>query len=107
MEETWVVYILHCHDGSLYTGVTNDLEKRLKQHNLGKGAKYTATRTPVRLVYREKVLDRSTALKREYQLKQLTRIQKLELIKTFAREAHIGEGLSLWWAKRVKCFKLL
>lgn len=76
----WSVYILKCADGTLYTGATSDLVKRLTLHNLGKGAKYTATRLPVELVWSESVADRSSALKREYQLKQLSRQEKLALI---------------------------
>ena len=73
-------YILKCGDGSLYTGWTNDLEKRIKCHNAGKGAKYTRSRRPVVLVYREQAADRSAALRRERAIKRLTRKQKLELI---------------------------
>lgn len=73
-------YILKCNDGTLYCGWTNDLEKRLKAHNEGKGAKYTRSRTPVVLVYCEAHETSVEAQKREYQIKQLTRAQKLELI---------------------------
>lgn len=74
------VYILECADGSLYTGWTTDLDRRLKLHNAGKGAKYTRSRCPVRLVYKEIFQDKSSALRREYEIKQLTRVQKLFLI---------------------------
>lgn len=74
------VYVLECADKTLYTGYTNDLDKRLKAHNSGKGAKYTRSRRPVRLIYSECFESKSEALKREYQIKQLTRIQKLKLI---------------------------
>ncbi|MBW0765999.1 MULTISPECIES: GIY-YIG nuclease family protein [Mammaliicoccus] len=74
-------YILECKDHTLYTGYTTDLERRLKVHNDGKGAKYTRVRRPVKLVYHEIFDNKSEALKREYALKQLTRKQKLALIK--------------------------
>lgn len=75
-------YILRCGDGSLYTGMTNDPQRRLSVHNRGKGGAYTASRLPVEMVYCEPVGTRSDALKREYQIKQLTREQKLKLIQT-------------------------
>ena len=74
------VYILCCRDGSLYTGWTTDLEKRLKRHNEGKGAKYTRGRIPVYLAYFEKYKDQSTALKREHKIKKMSKKQKLKLI---------------------------
>ena len=73
-------YILECGDGSLYTGWTNDLGKRVKTHNAGQGAKYTRSRLPVRLVYFEAFADKREAQSREWQIKQLTRAQKLALI---------------------------
>lgn len=73
-------YILACGDGSLYTGWTNDLGKRVKTHNAGQGAKYTRSRLPVRLVYFETFADKQEAQRREWQIKQLTRAQKLALI---------------------------
>lgn len=76
----WYVYILECSDGTLYTGITTDLDKRLKTHNNGKGAKYTKTRLPVALKASFEAEDRSSASKEEYRIKQLTRKQKLELI---------------------------
>lgn len=80
----WTVYILECADGTLYCGVTNNLERRLSQHNAGKGAKYTMRRSPVRVVYHEPAADRSASQKREAAIKKLTRLQKLDLIKTAA-----------------------
>ena len=80
MEETWFIYILRCADGTLYTGIAPDVEKRLQKHNEGKGAKYTRGRTPVELVYREEHPTRAEASKREYQIKQLSRAEKLALI---------------------------
>jgi putative endonuclease len=76
----YYVYILECNDGSLYTGSTNDLERRLKQHNDGKGAKYTRGRTPVVLVFNISLATKSSALKEELRIKKLNRIDKLKLI---------------------------
>ena len=76
----WFVYMLRCGDGSLYTGYTDDVSRRLAVHQSGKGAKYTRSRLPVELVYREELPDKSSALRREAAIKKLTRQQKLELI---------------------------
>lgn len=76
----WVVYILECADGTLYTGITNNLSKRISTHNKGKGAKYTRTRLPVSLKASCEFPDRSSASKEEYRVKKLTRKQKLALI---------------------------
>ncbi len=76
----YFVYLLCCADGTLYTGCTNDLERRLAAHNAGKGAKYTRSRRPVSLVYWEPLPDKSSALRRERAVKRLTRAQKLALI---------------------------
>ena len=80
--DNWGVYILRCADDSLYTGITNDIEKRLQQHNgeQKNGAKYTRSRQPVTLVYSETTSSRSEASKREYAIKSLSRIQKQALI---------------------------
>lgn len=81
-DKTWWVYILECTDGSLYTGITNDLEKRIDEHNYGQAAaKYTRARRPVKLVYKETQPDRSQASKRESAIKQLSRKEKLLLIR--------------------------
>lgn len=77
---SWFVYMLRCRDGSLYTGYTDDVERRLAVHNSGKGAKYTRSRLPVSLVYREACADKSTALKREYAIKRLKKPEKEALI---------------------------
>ena len=74
------VYVLRCSDNSLYTGWTNNLEKRLKTHLAGKGAKYTKARLPVELVYYEEFEDKIEAMKREYKIKQLSRKEKLKLV---------------------------
>lgn len=76
----WYVYILECSDGTLYTGITTDLDKRVKTHNNGKGAKYTRVRLPVALKVSFEAEDRSSASKEEYRIKQLSRKEKLELI---------------------------
>ena len=73
-------YVLECKDGTLYTGWTNNLEKRLKDHNEGKGAKYTKSRRPVTLVYHEVFETKEEAMRREYAIKHMTRTRKKELI---------------------------
>ena len=78
--ESWFVYLLRCNDDSIYCGITNDLEKRLEKHNSGKGAKYTRSRIPSVIVYSEKKENKSEAAKREYEIKKMTRKQKLEII---------------------------
>ena len=74
------IYILECKDGTLYTGWTIDIEKRIAKHNQGKGAKYTRSRTPVVLKYIESFATKKEALQREYFIKQLSREEKLKLI---------------------------
>lgn len=74
------VYILRCADKTLYTGYTTDLERRVKEHNQGKGAKYTRGRSPVELVYSEEYKTRSKAQTREYEIKKYTREKKLDLV---------------------------
>ena len=76
----WVCYLLRCADDTLYCGITNDLEKRLLAHNAGEGAKYTRGRLPVRVVYRESCEDKSAALKRELQIKRMSREAKQALL---------------------------
>ncbi len=78
----WLCYILCCVDKTLYTGITNDLEKRLAAHNAGTAAKYTRARGPVELVFVESCADKSAALKREMEIKSLVREDKLTLIKS-------------------------
>lgn len=80
MDKKWYVYILRCGDGTLYCGSTNDVPRRLDAHRNGKGAKYTRGRGPLELVYCEEVLSHSDALKREIEIKRLTRQEKLEMI---------------------------
>jgi len=73
-------YMVRCGDGSLYTGWTYDLEKRVAAHNSGKGAKYTKSRLPVELVYHERFTTKEEAMSREYAIKRLTRSEKMKLI---------------------------
>ena len=73
------VYMLRCGDGTLYTGSTNDLSRRLQAHQTGRGAKYTRSRLPVELVYQEPAADRSAALRREAAIKRMSRAEKLAM----------------------------
>ena len=77
----WTVYILKCRDDSLYTGITNDLSRRLTAHDQGSASRYTRSRLPVELAWSEPSADRSTALKREAEIKKLSRSAKMELIR--------------------------
>ena len=79
MTESWHVYIVRCSDDTLFTGITNSLSNRIKTHNEGKGAKYTRGRLPVTLVHKERLTSKSAALKRELQIKKLSRVQKEKL----------------------------
>ena len=81
MERKWFVYILNCADGTLYTGITNDLDRRIKAHNAGTASKYTRVRRPVSIVYSEEVETKGNALRRELQIKRLTRSEKMAIIK--------------------------
>jgi len=78
----WFCYLLRCADDTLYCGITNDLEKRLAAHNAGTASKYTRTRVPVELVFAESCADRSAASKREMEIKNLKRTEKLALIQS-------------------------
>lgn len=84
---SWFVYILRCADGTLYTGVTTDVDRRRKQHNAGTASRYTRSRRPVRVVYREAHPDRGSALRREAAIKALSRRQKMALIRKARRKA--------------------
>lgn len=81
----WFVYILRCGDGSLYTGITNDLLRRVEQHNAGTASRYTRSHLPVVLVYQELQASRSLALKRELAIKALSRLEKESMIKAAGR----------------------
>lgn len=76
----WYLYIVKCRDGTLYTGITNDLCRRMEQHNDGKASKYTRTRVPVKLIYKEACLNKSSALKKELRIKDLSRQAKVEYV---------------------------
>jgi len=78
----WHVYIIECKDGKLYTGITNNLERRIRAHNSGNGGRFTKYRAPIKLQYAENCLSKSEALKREAQIKRMERSQKLTLIKS-------------------------
>lgn len=80
MENTWKLYMLRCRDGTVYTGITTDVQKRFAAHQAGKGAKYTRGRSPLELVYSEECGDHSAALRRELEIKSLTREEKMKLI---------------------------
>ena len=80
IDPRWLVYLLRCSDGSLYTGITNDLPKRLKAHAAGKASRYTRSRLPVKLAYSEPQRSKSAALKREVAIKGLRRPEKVRLV---------------------------
>ena len=86
----WHVYIVQCVDQTLYTGVAKDVSARVDQHNAGCGAKYTRGRRPVELVYQERVVDQSAALRREFRIKRMERSAKRRLIDSY-RAAHIPD----------------
>jgi predicted GIY-YIG superfamily endonuclease len=79
LEKPWLVYIVKCSDGTYYTGITNDLAKRIAKHNAGRGAKYTRTRRPVYLMYAKPIGSMVDALKEERRVKKLTRAEKEKL----------------------------
>jgi putative endonuclease len=79
---SWHVYIIQCKDSKLYTGITNNLKRRINAHNSGNGGRFTKYRVPVKLVYSEECLTKQEALKREAQIKRLERPQKLSLIRS-------------------------
>lgn len=86
MEKQWVVYILECGDGSLYTGITDNFERRIKAHESGKGAKYTRGRGPLTLRYMERCADHSEALRRECRIKALPRTEKQKICESWQTE---------------------
>ena len=87
MDKKWFVYLLLCGDQTLYCGITDDVQRRLEMHRSGKGAKYTRGRGPLELVYIEACESYSSALKREYAIKQLPRSEKLKLIELYKTAA--------------------
>ena len=84
MEKSWFVYILRCGDGTLYTGITDDVQARFQAHASGKGAKYTRGRGPLELVYQQQAENHSAAAKLEWQIKQMPKAKKLELCASFS-----------------------
>jgi predicted GIY-YIG superfamily endonuclease len=82
----WYLYILLCRDRTLYTGITSDVPRRLKMHNRGTASRYTRSRLPVRLIYQEYCSDRSSALQKEYAIKQLSKMEKEEYIRRKSRK---------------------
>ena len=78
----WEVYMVRCRTGEFYTGCTTDIKRRVKQHNRGSGSRFTRSRRPVVLVYHEPCSTKSSALKRENQIKRMTRLQKMALVQT-------------------------
>lgn len=84
---TWHVYIIQCYDKTLYTGITNDLTRRIRDHNSGNGCRYTKYRSPVQLIHSEKYPTKVEALKREAYIKGLTREKKLDLAKEITVQA--------------------
>ena len=90
--QRWYLYVVKCSDDTLYTGVTNDLERRIKEHNASpRGAKYTRTRRPVELVYSYSYLSRSQAQRAEYKFKRLSKKQKLDVIHDHNRKMKVGD----------------
>ena len=87
-QKKWLIYILECRDGSLYCGITNNIEKRLKQHKgeIKGGAKYTRSHLPCKLVYKEKSASRSEALKREAIIKKMSKVEKQTLINSLKQD---------------------
>ena len=94
MTDAWV-YMLRCADGSLYTGWSNDVERRLERHVAGRASRYTASRLPVELVLRVEMKDRSTAMREEARIKRLTRSEKLRLIEQHADSMAEVDGVAL------------
>lgn len=87
---SWYVYMLRCRDGSLYTGYTDDPQRRLTVHQSGKGAKYTRSRLPVQLVYQSRCDSKSDALKQEFAIKRLTKAEKEKLVVDYQHSAIDG-----------------
>ncbi len=95
----WYVYILECSDKTLYTGITTDLKRRLKEHNAStQGAKYTRGRRPLQLVYSTKMLHKSAAQKEEYRIKKLSKAEKLNIIENVAPNR--GQGSEMQCVRR-------
>jgi len=91
--KNWHVYMIHCSDGSLYTGITTDVQRRYKQHAMQQGAKYFRGRKPKQLVYHENGHDRSSASKREFAVKKLLRTEKIKLIDSILNQIERTEDI--------------
>jgi putative endonuclease len=89
---SWRVYLLRCSDNSLYCGATTDIERRLTEHSLGVGSRYTRTRLPVRLVWSSEELTKSEAFKEEYRIKRLSKVVKEEIIGAGGNEIKSSSG---------------
>jgi len=89
----WFVYLLRCRDGTLYTGITKDVARRVEQHNAGTASRYTRSRLPVALVYQESQASRSLALKREAAIKAMSRLDKESLIRQAGRRRKMRSHL--------------
>jgi predicted GIY-YIG superfamily endonuclease len=87
----WYLYVLQCVDNTLYTGITNDLGRRIQQHNNGTASRYTRSRLPVALTYQERCLNKSIALKKEYRMKCLSRKEKKEYINKKSKLTQTGK----------------
>jgi len=87
MKIAWFVYVLRCADGTLYTGATNDLQRRCRQHNAGRASRYTRGRTPVTLIYWQRFSSRSLAQRREAEIKALSRRQKEAILQKAGKRA--------------------
>lgn len=94
-EEKWVVYLVRCSDNSLYCGISNDFERRLEEHNFGKGAKYTNSRGPVKLVGISPKMKKSEALKLEYQIKRTATEKKIDELKEIGLRILIKRDLQI------------
>ncbi len=88
LSERWLLYILACRDKTLYTGITNNLSRRLELHNNGIASRYTRSRRPVTLIYQERCRNKSSALKKEYRIKSLSRKEKEEYIRLKSLDSH-------------------
>ena len=86
-KEKWYLYLAKCSDKTIYTGIAKDVSARIEKHNLGKGAKYTSTRTPVKLIYHEEHNNRVSAMKRELEIKRWPQKKKVELSKNLSNVA--------------------
>lgn len=107
MNDKYYVYILKCSDDSFYTGITNDLEKRLKCHNDGKASKYTRARLPVEIVYIEETQGRGPAQSREYVLRNLKRQEKIKLIDNFRETKNLEDWILLGLFLSISQFNLI